>query len=62
MKKIPTLFERKPDYLSGVIDEINPLCKWVADGEGVATRKYDGTAMMIDDKIKLRDFGLRRPS
>lgn len=49
MKKIPTLFKRDPDDMSLVTDEVNPEAKWVLDGEGVATRKYDGTCVMLDD-------------
>ena len=48
MKKIPTLFKRDPDNMSRVLPEIDERCAWVAAGEGVATRKYDGTACMID--------------
>ncbi len=50
MKKIPTLFER--DWIgdrSRVIDRINPACVWVARGEGVATRKIDGTCCLVRD-------------
>lgn len=49
MKKIPTLFERdfdnNPRY---VTRNINPVAQWVIDGEGVATRKYDGTCCLVD--------------
>jgi hypothetical protein len=48
VKKIPTLFERDWDGdLSRVTDVVNPVCRWVIDGEGVATRKWDGTAVLI---------------
>lgn len=48
MKKIPNIFLRdwKGDR-SRVTDEVNPECLWVFNGEGVATRKFDGTAVMI---------------
>jgi hypothetical protein len=49
VKKIPTLFRRDPDDMKHVLPEVNPECKWVLDGEGVATRKYDGTCVMLDD-------------
>lgn len=49
MQKIPTLFVRDPEDMSRVIDEVNPACQWVLDGEGVATRKYDGTCVMLDE-------------
>ncbi len=33
-----------------VTKEPNPECQWVFDGEGIATRKYDGTCVMLDDE------------
>lgn len=48
MEKIPTLFVRNPDDRAHVLPEINPGCEWVLDGEGIATRKYDGTCVMLD--------------
>lgn len=48
MQKIPTLFQRDPDDMRRVTQEVNPAAAWVLDGEGVATRKYDGTCMMLD--------------
>lgn len=52
MKKIPTLFKRNPEDMSKVTDEVHPDCQWVLDGEGVATRKYDGTCVMLDEDRK----------
>lgn len=50
MKKIPTMFERDWDGdRSRVIDKPHPDCAWVFAGEGVATRKYDGTSCLIRD-------------
>jgi hypothetical protein len=46
VKKIPTIFERSADRRS-VIDVVVPGCEWVLAGEGVATRKYDGTCVGI---------------
>jgi hypothetical protein len=48
MKKIPTLFVRGPGDRRFVIDDVNPGCEWVLAGEGVPTRKYDGTCVMLD--------------
>lgn len=48
MKKIPTLFRRDPDDMRHVLPEVHPECEWVLAGEGVATRKYDGTCVMLD--------------
>ena len=41
MEKIPTLFERGPDFK--VVDRPRPECAWVFAGDGVATEKLDGT-------------------
>lgn len=48
MEKIPTMFvrdESKPGH--PVTNQIKPECQWVLDGEGVATRKYDGTNVKV---------------
>ncbi len=44
MKKIPTLFIRDPENPRYVTEEVHPDCQWVTRGEGVPTRKYDGTS------------------
>lgn len=48
MKKIPTLFARDPEDRSHVLRDVTPGCEWVTAGEGVATRKFDGTCVMFD--------------
>ncbi len=49
MEKIPTIFDRDWDGdRSRVLDIQVPGCEWVFDGEGKATRKYDGTCVMFD--------------
>ena len=48
MKKMPTIFNRS--YRAGIVRVINmqhPKCDWVFNGEGIATRKWDGTCCMI---------------
>jgi hypothetical protein len=48
MNKIPTMFERDWNGdKSRVLDVIHPGCEWVAAGEGLATRKLDGTCCMV---------------
>ena len=62
MKKIPTMFERDRDGDRGrVLDKIHPGCEWVAAGEGIATRKVDGTCCLVrDDKLyKRRELRLQ---
>ena len=64
MKKIPTIFVRDWDGTIGpparfVLDEHHPDCEWVFAGEGVATRKYDGTCVMIRDKKRFKRLEVR---
>jgi hypothetical protein len=48
MKKIPSLFQRDLD--TGLVrNEIVPGTEWVVQGQGVATRKWDGTCCLIRD-------------
>ncbi len=47
MKKIPTMFIRNPENMRELLNEHHPDCGWVFAGEGVATRKYDGTCCKI---------------
>lgn len=47
MKKTVSLFQRNYDGDRLVRDEIVPGAEWVAAGEGVATRKIDGTCCMV---------------
>ena len=44
MKKIPTIFERDGKHLTF---RWNPEARWVRDGEGVATAKYNGSACLV---------------
>jgi hypothetical protein len=46
MQKIPTCFQRGADhFVTGVITR---GCEWVLAGEGIPTRKWDGTCTMFD--------------
>lgn len=47
MKKIPTIFIRNPENMKELLDDHNQECEWVFNGEGTATRKYDGTCCMV---------------
>jgi len=49
VKKIPTLFVRDENDRRYVTETVSPGCEWVLAGEGVATRKYDGTCVMLDE-------------
>jgi hypothetical protein len=47
MRKIISLFQRNYDGDRLVRNEVVPGAEWVIAGEGVATRKYDGTCCMV---------------
>ena len=48
MRKIPTLYQRDPEDRRYVTDEVTPGCEWVLAGEGIPTRKLDGTCVRLD--------------
>ena len=50
MKKIPTLFVRDYNNDGKVVNELTPGTEWVRDGEGLATRKWDGLAILIQGR------------
>jgi len=61
MKKIPTIFKRNPENMKEILPEQHPDCGWVFDGEGVPTRKYDGTCCRVKDgKLWKRLYGICR--
>lgn len=49
MKKIISLFQRNYDGDRLVRDEVVPGAEWVLKGEGVPTRKYDGTCCLVEN-------------
>jgi len=55
MKKIPSLFVRDYTLNRKLCNVITEGCEWVIKGEGIPTRKFDGTACMImNDKLYKR--------
>ena len=53
MKKIPSLYISTAEHV--LTREVNPLCQWVIDGEGIPTAKFDGSACaVIDSKFYKR--------
>lgn len=48
MRKIPSLFIRDFTLPCPATHEITPGCEWVTQGEGVPTRKWDGTCCLIE--------------
>lgn len=45
MEKIPTVFDRGPDFK--VLDKVRDGCEWVFEGQGAATEKLDGTNVRL---------------
>lgn len=62
MKKIKSLFERQFENhkVVAVLDKVTVGNEWVLAGEGKATRKYDGTAVMIQNGDVYRRFDCKR--
>lgn len=56
MKKIISLFQRNYAGDRLVRPEVVPGAEWVIAGEGVATRKYDGTCCMIRDGVLYKRY------
>ena len=50
MRKVPTLFARNPDDMRHVTRHVNPAARWVLGGPARATRKYDGSCMLLDEE------------
>lgn len=59
MKKIPTLFKRDFNNGGQVYDEYADGTDWVVKGEGVATRKYDGTSVLIREQKMYKRYELK---
>lgn len=59
MKKIPTLFVRDENDRKHVTREVNPECKWVIDGDGTPTRKFDGTCCLVQDGKLYKRYELK---
>jgi len=57
MRKIPTLFVLDFSQPKRKLTEnITPGCEWVISGEGVATRKWDGTCCLVKDAKLYRRY------
>lgn len=62
MKKMPTLFKREftNGHVVKVLPEVTPGCEWVLNGEGVATRKLDGTCTMVQHGKLYKRYDAKR--
>jgi hypothetical protein len=56
MKKIISVFQRNYDGDRMIRDEVVPGAEWVLEGDGVATRKYDGSCCMIKEGILYKRY------
>ncbi len=59
MRKIPTLFVRDTENPARVTDVVDPDCKWVLEGEGIATEKFDGSACLFRKGLYYRRHRLK---
>jgi hypothetical protein len=60
VKKIISLFQRNYDGDRKVRDEVVPGAEWVQAGEGVATRKFDGTCCAIINGILFKRYDAKQ--
>lgn len=60
MKKIISLFQRNYDGDRKVRNEVTPGAAWVINGEGVVTRKFDGTCCMIRGGQLFKRYELKK--
>lgn len=62
MKKMPCLFQRTfhGHDSATLLREVTPGCEWVLAGEGVASRKWDGTACMVKDGALYKRYDAKR--
>lgn len=62
MKKIKSLFVREFEghRIVNVTEEVTPGNEWVLNGEGTATRKWDGTCTLINKGQILRRYDCKK--
>jgi len=60
MRKIISLFQRNYDGDRLVRDEVVPGAEWVLAGEGVPTRKWDGTCVLIEDGVMWKRYEVKK--
>lgn len=60
MQKIISLFQRNYETDRLVRDEVVPGAEWVLAGEGVATRKFDGSCCMVREGKMFKRYELKQ--
>lgn len=60
MKKIISVWQRNYETDRLVRDEVVPGAEWVLEGEGVATRKFDGTCCLIANGTLFKRYEVKK--
>lgn len=62
LRKMKTLFKRQFENheVEKCLNEVEPECQWVLDGEGWATEKIDGTCCLIQDGKIYRRYDYKK--
>lgn len=60
MQKIISLFQRNYNGDRLAINEVTPGAEWVVNGEGIATRKWDGTCCMIKEGVLYKRYDAKK--
>jgi len=60
MQKIISLYQRNYETDRLVRDEVVPGAEWVVNGEGIATRKLDGTCCMISVGVFYKRYEVKK--
>lgn len=60
MQKIISVFQRNYETDRLIRDDVVPGAEWVITGEGVATRKYDGSCCMVRDGEMFKRYDVRK--
>lgn len=60
MQKIISLFQRNYETDRLVRNEITPGAEWVVNGEGIATRKWDGTCCKIENGVLYKRYDAKK--
>jgi hypothetical protein len=56
MQKIISVFQRNYDSDRLIRDEVVPGAEWVLAGEGIATRKFEGSCCMVQDRLLYKRY------
>ena len=62
MRKMPCLFVREfhDPSRATITREVTPGCEWVLTGEGSASRKWDGSACAVIDRLLYKRYDAKK--